>query len=294
MSNANKRVLITGRSGFTGRYMEKEMLSAGYQVYGLALDGEKKDIDIVDEKKVNHVISNIQPHIIIHLAAIAYVGHTDTKAIYDVNIMGARNLLSALSKNQTTPDAILLASSANIYGNTTEGVLKESSTPNPQNDYAVSKLAMEFMANLWRDKLPIIITRPFNYSGVGQSNQFLLPKIISHFHSKQNTIELGNLNVSRDFCDVRAVVHAYRLLVEKINIKTTVNICTGKAYSLLEIIEICSKITGHDIDVKVNQNYIRENEVKFLCGDSGHLRNLIGTWSPPTLNDTIQWMLESS
>ncbi|WET42748.1 GDP-mannose 4,6-dehydratase [Citrobacter enshiensis] len=135
----------------------------------------------------------------------------------------------------------MLASSANVYGNGTAGKLSESTVVNPANDYAVSKLAMEYMSHLWMDKLPIFITRPFNYTGVGQTDNFLLPKIVKHFKAKSPTIELGNIDVWRDFTDVRALSKAYVKLLHAKPFGEVINICSGRTYSLRKVIELCEK-----------------------------------------------------
>lgn len=185
-----------------------------------------------------------------------------------------------------------MASSANVYGNRTEGVLSEKEIPFPINDYAVSKLAMEQMAHLWIDKLPLFIVRPFNYTGVGQDVKFLIPKIVSHFKEKKSVIELGNLEVWREFGDVRTVANIYRKLLEHCPVGETLNICTGQTYSLREVVALCEKITGHNIEIQVNPEFVRANEVRILTGDNNRLKNVIGDWQSYNLEDTLRWMLQ--
>jgi len=297
MKTQLKKVLITGANGFTGRYMTMEMIDAGYDVYcaghAIVTTDKNYNVDLCDKKSIKTIIDIVNPDIVIHLAAIAFVGSSDANSFYQVNLIGTRNLLETLIESSYKPEAILLASSANIYGNLAEGILDENTRPSPVNDYAVSKLAMEYMTRLWEDKLPIIITRPFNYTGIGQTDNFLIPKVVSHFRNKSATIELGNIDVWRDFNDVRTLVKCYRLLIEKKAYGQTVNICSGKAYSLRDVVSYCEQITGHSIEIKINPKFVRANEVKTLCGDPTKLHSLIGTWHKPSLQATLQWMLEA-
>lgn len=290
-----KRVLITGIRGFTGRYMAAELAANGYEVIGLGSQpGESLDYrhaDLADAGALRRVLAELQPDVVVHLAALAFVGHGDANAFYQVNLIGTRNLLEALAASGKTLDSVLLASSANVYGNASAGVLSESTAPAPANDYAVSKLAMEYMASLWFERLPIVIARPFNYTGVGQAENFLLPKIVAHFHRKAERIELGNLDVWRDFSDVRAVVRAYRGLIEARPFGQTFNVCSGQTHSLREVLAMCSAVTGHSMAVAVNPAFVRANEVKTLCGDASRLRAVLGEWQTPTLEDTLRWML---
>lgn len=292
-----KRALITGIKGFTGHYVAAELERHGWEAWGLGSHPEAGDaryrcMDLADAAGLEAAVAEIRPDAVVHLAAIAFVGHGKPEAFYQVNLIGTRNLLAALAASDKTPECVLLASSANIYGNATEGVLNESTTPNPANDYAVSKLAMEYMARLWMDKLPIVITRPFNYTGVGQAESFLLPKIVAHFRRKADVIELGNLDVWRDFSDVRAVATAYRRLLEARPAGETVNVCSGQVHSLREVIAMAEDISGRTIDVRVNPAFVRASEVKTLCGDASKLRGLIGEWHTPPLEETLRWMLE--
>ncbi|WP_299454249.1 GDP-mannose 4,6-dehydratase [uncultured Pigmentiphaga sp.] len=281
------RVLITGLEGFTGRYLRDELVGHGHEVVGL-------QADLTDAAALAAEVKRVQPDCVAHLAGIAFVGHGEANDFYRVNLMGTRNLLAALADCGKRPDCVLLASSANVYGNGTAGVLSEDAPLKPANDYAVSKAAMEHMARLWLDRLPIVIVRPFNYTGVGQSEMFLLPKIVALFKRRAGVIELGNLDVWRDFSDVRAVAEAYRRLLEAGPAGETVNVCSGRTHSLREALALCERLTGHVMAVRVNPAFVRANEVRSLCGDPSRLRALIGDWDTPPLQETLGWMLSEA
>ena len=292
---AGKRALITGLRGFTGHYLAQELTAAGYRVFGTALPGEAGGpdiftVDMCDRDAVINLIEQVQPDVVAHLAGIAFVAHANVDLIYRVNIVGTRNLLEALAAGQHRPSAVLLASSANIYGNAGVAVIDETVPPAPANDYAVSKLAMENMARLWTDKLPIIIARPFNYTGVGQTDNFLLPKIVAHFRKSAREIELGNLAIARDFSDVRMVATSYRRLLSVAPAGQAFNVCTGQAHSLASVIGVMSAIAGYDIEVRVNPAFVRANDVLTLVGSNAKLASVIGDVAPTPLADTLRWM----
>jgi nucleoside-diphosphate-sugar epimerase len=294
----HKRALITGITGFTGRYVAHELTMAGFEVHGL---GERAStlanytrVDINDVAALQLAVAAICPEVVIHLAGLAAVAGNKAEDFYRVHILGTRNLLEAIAMQAPDIKCVLLASSAHVYGNSTEGVLSESTLLNPANDYAVSKLAMESMARLWQDRLPIVIARPFNYTGVGQTDAFLLPKIVDHFKAAKKTIELGNLDVFRDYSDVRAVAIAYRRLIEVCPVGETINVCSGISHSLNEVLEMVAKIMGYEIEIKVNPAFVRANEVRSLLGSAERLQSFIGTWAPPPLNETLAWMCTSA
>jgi GDP-6-deoxy-D-talose 4-dehydrogenase len=292
-----KRILITGSTGFTGRYVAAELAAHGWEVWGTgqrAAAGERYlAAALADVDALKRVIDRVEPHVVIHLAAVAFVGHGDPLAFYQTNLLGTRNLLVALASASAPPSCVVLASSANVYGNSAAGVLDEDAPLNPANDYAVSKLAMEYMARLWQDELPIVLVRPFNYTGAGQAESYLLPKIVAHFRRRADVMELGNLDIHRDFSDVRAVAEAYRRLVEAAPRGATVNIASGRIHSLREVLEMAERITGHHVEIKVNPALVRSNEVKVLAGNPGKLRSLIGPWDTPPLEATLRWMLSA-
>jgi GDP-6-deoxy-D-talose 4-dehydrogenase len=279
------RILVTGLKGFTGNYLKLELERRGNEVIGLSSD-------LSDSRSVAIEIKNVKPDEVIHLAGVSFIDNKNPNDFYQVNLIGTRNLLAALALYVPNIKSILLVSSANVYGNNIEGILDEDAVPSPTNDYAVSKLAMEKMAHLWMDQLPIFIVRPFNYTGIGQNVKFLIPKIISHFREKKNIIELGNLEIWREFGDVRSVVGVYSNLIKVRPSGETFNVCTGKAHSILDVVKLCEKITHQKMKININSNLIRSNEVRLLAGNDSKLSNLISNQNLYNLEDTLRWMLK--
>lgn len=280
------RILVTGCSGFTGQYVKAALESSGHEVVDL-------NSDLLDAKSLNDELAATRLDAVVHLAAIAFVGHGNVNDLYQVNLIGTRNLLQGLAQVPNPIKHVLIASSANIYGNSSAGMLDEQTSANPANDYALSKYAMELMAGFWRDQLAITLLRPFNYTGIGQDKAFLIPKIVAHFKARKPVIELGNLEVWREFNDVRFVAASYAKLIDLLPAKSgqAINICTGKAYSLQEVISLCQKITGHTIEVQVNPLFVRANEVRVLKGDNALLEQTIGPVERYGLEQTLTWML---
>ena len=295
----SKRVLITGSEGFTGRYVTDEFLRAGWEVWGAGLQPKPEQpqylqIDLLKPETLQPIATKIQPDVVIHLAAMAFVAEDDANRFYQVNVIGTRNLLEVLSAAKKPPECTIVASSANVYGNSTLEVLSEDSPTNPANDYAVSKLAMEYLAKTYMDRLGIVITRPFNYTGVGQNSRFLIPKIVEHFKARAPVIELGNIDVARDFSDVRDVAEYYRLLADAQPASEVVNLCSGAPMTLSHCLELAGSISGHEIKIRQNPLFMRPNEVKWLSGSPDKLRALTGVVSPREIHETLIWMIKDA
>jgi len=299
-----KRVLVTGAQGFTARYLLPRILEEGAEVHGLLRPGVPTaelgpevmthEADLLDLAGISAWVRQVQPDTVIHLAGISFVGHSNVREIYDSNVVGSRNLLQALVDARVQPSAVLLASSANVYGNQRAGVLAEDMLPQPVNDYGISKLAMEHVARLFMDRLPIIIVRPFNYTGVGQSTDFIIPKIVDHARKRAAMIELGNLDVERDFSDVRTIVECYLRLVDTPGaIGRTFNVCSGRGYTLRTVIELVQKLADHRMAIQTNPSFVRAREVTTLYGDNSQLVSTIGELGMPPLEATLRWMIEA-
>jgi nucleoside-diphosphate-sugar epimerase len=277
-------ILLTGAKGFTGQHFIAAATAAGHVL--TPLRANLRDIPALRAE-----VSSIRPDAVVHLAGISFVGHEDDRAFYDVNLFGTLNLLDALIDSEASPKSVLLASSANVYGNCEASPITEAQAPAPVNHYAMSKLAMEHMARTYAQQLPLVVARPFNYTGPGQPSSFLIPKLVEHFARRAPQIELGNLFVEREFNDVRMVCDAYLRLLQHGMPGETYNVCTGLPYTLHHVLEELTRLTGHTLDAQVNPSFVRANEVHRLCGSPQKLELAIGALPPRDLTDTLSWML---
>lgn len=294
MAARSKRVLLTGADGFTGRYLVSALKGAGWEVYGLSQTATPSDreivADLLNPDSLARAVKQLLPDAVIHLAAISFVGHSDPLDFYRVNMFGTLNLLAAIQDVGLLPKKIIIASSANVYGNPCFECIDENVCPAPVNHYAMSKLAMEHMVRSHFERLNVLVTRPFNYTGVGQNKNFLVPKIVDHFRREASYIELGNLDVARDFLDVRDVAAAYVQLLESGLDSGVVNICSGDVVSLKQILTMSEKIVGSSMEVRINPKFVRENEIKRLAGDNTRLKEQ-GWKRTYSFNETLRWML---
>lgn len=261
-------ILLTGSDGFTGRHFAEQARSAGHEVVALMAD-------LTDREALQREVLATAPDTVLHLAAISFVGHADEMAFYSVNVVGTMNLLAVLAQLPQAPRRVLLASSANVYGNCEASPISENQQPAPVNHYAMSKLAMEHMSRTYADRLPMVITRPFNYTGPGQAVNFIIPKLVDHFARRAPSIALGNLHVEREFNDVQMVCNAYLQLLQHGVSGETYNVCSGQPYTLQHVMDTLTRITGHQMQVEVNPAFVRGNEVHRLCGDPNKIQTLL-------------------
>lgn len=280
---SHSKVLITGLEGFTGQHLAPFLAQAGFEVVGLKSD-------LTDRSAVFSEVASCSPDCVVHLAGISFAAEADADLIYRVNVIGSLHLLDALCQLDKPVQKVVIASSATVYGNVPGSVLSEALCPKPVSHYGCSKLAMEHMSQNYLYKLPLVITRPFNYTGIGHAEHFLIPKIVKAYQEGRAEIELGNLNVSREFNDVRDVCCIYHDLLLGENSGVTVNVCSGRTISLMRIITLMDQIAGYKMQVKVNPAFVRANEIKDLSGDVSQLNDLIQPEFKYGIEDTLRWM----
>ena len=289
------KVLIVGMDSFTGAHLKAAFEARDHTVFGTTALAHQATHDCLYADfsapgTLASVLYFFSPDVIVNLAALSFVADSRVSPFYTVNVSGTATLLENVRTICPNIRAILQPSSANIYGEK-EGVLDETTPPAPVNHYARSKWAMECMIEGFSD-LPIIITRPFNYTGAGQSERFLIAKMVEHFKRRAETISLGNLDVARDFTDVRDVARAYVGLAESGVQKGVFNIASGRALSLKRIFEELEHLTNHQMNIEVDPQLVRENEIKSLTGNAEKLRATIGEWRKIThFSETLNWML---
>lgn len=301
------RVLIFGAGGFVGSYLCKEFLNNGYKVSGTdkgegsALPSEVDfyRTDLMQANEVEKLIGQIQPDIIVNLAAISSVGASWNmpQTTMAINVIGALNIMEAARKSEKKPRILFVGSSEEYV--ISENPLDENTQLNANNPYGISKVTQEQFAKLYREQygLKIYCVRPFNHTGIGQRDSFVLPSFCKQVaeidkSGKDGKIQVGNLKVKRDFSHVKDVVRAYRMIVESDNCNQIYNVGSGNAYSLEDMLTYIIGLSNQRIEIEVDQNRIRPTDQPVICCD----RSLIGKelgWEPQyNVYDALKEMYE--
>ena len=290
-------ILITGINGFVGSILRVSLGSKGHQVSGIDVrsnDERTRAVDITDYAAVMRHVKELAPDIIFHLAAISRVDYANLSLLYNINVNGTLNLLTAAAQLENKP-AFILVSSSQVYGivGDADQPITEQAAVKPVNHYGASKASAEHIARVFHYEhgLPVAIVRPFNHIGRGQDPHFVIPKIIRAVQEKKGEIELGNLSVVRDFLDVRDVVDAYVRLMEHFPDGGTFNVAGGTGYRLSDLLHLILEISGAPLSVKQSDTLMRKNEIVKAIGDSSALQTLCG-WRPAhSIRETLEWIL---
>lgn len=291
----NQRVLITGVTGFIGRRLFSLLNKEGIEVLGISSKHSGDNIincSLFDKNLLQETVRNFYPTTIVHLAAIANPVEQNVSSIYRTNVEGTVNLFEAIRLTSSTP-RVVVASTAGVYGNQDQRAIPESAIPDPTNHYSCSKLASERVARLYADQLNlrIDILRLFNVIGIGQSENFLVPKLVKIFKNKVNSVELGNINAVRDFIDVEFVTNVIAAIIDRKDDRSSIlNVCSGHGYSGEDILDILSHLTDWQPKIIQNDNLIRKNEIWRLVGDPSKLFAVL-PYRPKCVKEILSDML---
>ena len=300
------KYLITGVMGFVGRYFveylnEKEPES---KIYGIDItqkcdmDIKYRSLNLMDGKQVNRIVRSLKPDYIVHLAAISSVAQSwKEPANCFMNNMSAFLNLAEAVRNNGLNTRILSVGSSEEYGIYDEP-MTESLNLHPKSPYSVARLSQEYMSKLYVDNfnMDIVMTRSFNHIGPRQNTRFVIPSFIEQLidissGKKENKMMVGNIDVVRDFTDVRDVVDAYYLIIKNAPNRSVYNVCSGQGVKLRDIINTTSKQLGIKPNIVVDASRVRANEIPSVIGDNRKLKQELG-WNPKyTLQQTIADMI---
>src|SRR4051812_36325412 len=288
-----KRALITGGSGFVGRHLSRLLEGDGAEVTSFSASPSEKDEgitnfclqDIRNADGVAKLFDRLAPDCVYHLAGITTISAAaqDEKSAFEVNVWGTRNVLRAagqLSKRTR----FLNVSTSQVYGESVSSPVSEDALVCPQSTYAVSKAMAELLCHQRSSNCEVVIARPFNHSGPGQSAKFVLPFLAQQIAAiecglSQPIIRAGDLEVRRDFTDVRDVVRAYQLLLSKGRDRSVYNVCSGNIYLLADALEILRSLTDEKIRVERDPAKVRKGQSIWIQGDPSKLNAETG-WNP--------------
>lgn len=288
------RVLIFGVNGFVGGWLTREFVEHSYEVVGSdvgeaalheGLSGYRSG-DLLDADRVFAIVRDVRPDMVVNLAAISSVGQSwKVPALtMQVNVVGTINVLEA-ARAMEEPPKILLVGSSEEYA-PSDRPLKETDPLDATNPYGISKVTQERVAELYGERYGLMIyrTRSFNHTGPGQSTKFVIPswcKQVADIEKsgKPGVIHVGNLDVVRDFSDVRDVVRAYRMILESDYAGEVFNVGSGEAQSLRKIAQMVCGFTRQKIEMNIDNNRIRRGECPSISCDYSKISTMLG-WNP--------------
>lgn len=267
-----KKILVIGASGFVGPYLCKNLIDNGYDVFGSKLESQKQnfngqcvDLNILNEDEIIKTIDEIKPDYIIHLAAQSSVklSWDNPSLTFNINVIGIINIFEALRKLNLRP-RILIVGSSEEYGKVNKNLIDENIETDPLNFYALSKVTQEKIALIYHKNygFDVICARSFNHIGPGQSTQFVVSNFAKQIAdiektNKDGNIYVGNLSAKRDFSDVRDIVNAYRLLIEKGQNGQLYNVGSGNSIEISEILSKLISLSKAKINVVIDKNRFR-------------------------------------
>jgi GDP-4-dehydro-6-deoxy-D-mannose reductase len=279
------RALVTGALGFVGGHLVAHLAEAGDTIVPFEHDGAA--VDVVDAVAVGDAVTAARPDVVYHLAASTHIGASwdAPAAVFRVNAEGTLNVLRACTRAGV--DRVLVVGSADEYGAVApdELPISEDAPLRPRTPYGASKVAAEYLALQAHlgDGLGTIRVRAFNHTGPGQAPTYLVPglagRIVAAERDGARTIAVGSLDAVRDFTDVRDVVRAYRLLVERGGVGEVYNVGSGRGWSVREVADALLGASGADLDLEVDPALVRPVEVPALVADATKLRAATG-WAP--------------
>ena len=295
-----KRLLVTGRHGFVGNALAG-MLDSEPPLANWVLAPLSPDFQILDADATRRVVADAAPDAVIHLAAQTFVPESfrDPEGTLRVNLFGTLNLLKAL-KDARFAGPLLFVSSGDVYGLVPEDELpiSERRLPAPRNTYAVSKLAAEALCCQWAatEGMRIVVARPFNHIGPGQSDRFAIAGFAHQLadirRGKQEpVIVAGELDVTRDFTDVRDVVSAYFALLEKGVSGERYNVCSGIERTVRSLLDRLIEIAGVEVEIRVDRARMRATEQRRTVGDANKIQAITGWQATTPLEVSLAEML---
>lgn len=295
-----RNVLVTGANGFVGRHLLRLLRASEDMIYGSTLRESGKPMveqdgavalacDITDGRAVREAVQRVKPQALYHLAGEASPGKSwvNSVATYETNVIGTSLLMEALQEFSPNCKVVLVTSAA-VYGKVSaaECPIQESQPLRPVDPYGISKAAqdsigLQFAAS---SDLEVVIARPFNHIGPGQTTGFVVGKIATRIAEIEMGVcdpvmELGALSAKRDFTDVRDVASAYMLLMDRGRNGVHYNVASGKVESIEKVLQLALEQTDRDIEIRASEQLRRPIDLPVLVGDPSRLQNEIG-WRP--------------